>query len=294
MYFKITNQEENHYGFQYYDGLNILDKLFNEEGSCVPGGLYFTDNNNICRFLGYGIHLREIHLPLNDPDFKMVLDPGYNKWRANKIILGKKYFLGDIQTFEYLKSIDADFNIANSFPIRWAAENGYLEVVKYLAKNGADIEMAFKRAVFDGHLKTIKILIEMGADPNCENDYSIRWAAHNGHLLVVKYLVSMGADIRSNDDCPVRWAAENGHFEIVKYLYSLGANVLSRDNYALRSAAERGYLKVVEFLVGHGADVHAENNYALRLATRNHYCDMIDYLVEQGAFISDNCRITSH
>ena len=43
MYFKITNASENHHGLQYHTGL-VEDILpFQEEGSCVPGGIYFTD-----------------------------------------------------------------------------------------------------------------------------------------------------------------------------------------------------------------------------------------------------------
>jgi len=89
LYFKITNTNENHYGFQYNDGLNVLKDKFNNnpKATCVPGGLYFTDAEHIFEFLTYGIYLREVTLPVNDPDFKMVKDG--NKWRANKIILGK-------------------------------------------------------------------------------------------------------------------------------------------------------------------------------------------------------------
>jgi hypothetical protein len=86
LFFKITNAKENHNGFQYVDGLNILDKEFQEEGSCVEGGLYFTDVQHIFDFLDYGIYLREIILPFNDPNFKCVKDKT-NKWRANMMIL---------------------------------------------------------------------------------------------------------------------------------------------------------------------------------------------------------------
>ena len=44
MYFKITNAKENHHGFQYVDGLNVLIEEFNDDpnDSCCAGGLYFT------------------------------------------------------------------------------------------------------------------------------------------------------------------------------------------------------------------------------------------------------------
>lgn len=49
MYFKITNQEENHHGVQYNKGLIVLSDEFNDDSneSCCSGGLYFTDARNI-------------------------------------------------------------------------------------------------------------------------------------------------------------------------------------------------------------------------------------------------------
>ena len=72
MYFKITNAPENHHVFQYVDGLNVLKDKFNNNpnDSCCAGGLYFTDAENIFKFLGYGSYLRKVILPFDNPDFK--------------------------------------------------------------------------------------------------------------------------------------------------------------------------------------------------------------------------------
>src|SRR5271170_7606741 len=78
-FYKITNAKEIHRGFAYKDGLNILDKKFNGHGSCVAGGLYFTNLYNLHNFYAFGIHLREIFLPLDDPDFQMIIDPNGGK-----------------------------------------------------------------------------------------------------------------------------------------------------------------------------------------------------------------------
>src|SRR5581483_8511042 len=104
MYFKITNKYENHHGFQYVDGLNILKDKFNDnpDASCCAGGLYFTDAANILTFLDFGIYLREITLPTDNPDFKMIEDVSSGKWRANMIILGKRRDLFNVDTFKYL------------------------------------------------------------------------------------------------------------------------------------------------------------------------------------------------
>ena len=195
-FFKITNKEEKHHGFQYTDGLNILQQPFTEIGSCVPGGLYVTDIDNILQFLDYGIYLREITLPLDDPDFKIVKDD--NKWRANKIILGKRYNLCEKETFEYLVSLGAD--IRNDYnALMYASFYGYLDVIKYLVSIGADIHV--------------------------NDDFPLRWVSKNGHLDAVKYLVSVGADIHADDDFALRWASINGHLDVAKYLVSAGAKL---------------------------------------------------------------------
>ncbi|AYV85411.1 MAG: putative ankyrin repeat protein [Satyrvirus sp.] len=100
IYFKVTNAEENHHGFQYMDGLNVLDKEFdyNRKNTCSAGGLYFADNKNIHDFYNYGIYLRIVELPVDDPDFKMLHVDG--KFRANKIILKEKYRLDDPETYK--------------------------------------------------------------------------------------------------------------------------------------------------------------------------------------------------
>ena len=180
LYFKVTNGKENHNGFQYNDGLNILKGKFNGDpkASCVAGGLYFTDIKHIFEFLEYGIYLREVMLPTDDPDFKIVRDEN-NKWRANKIILGKRYNLNDVSTFEFLIS------------------NGHFEVVKYLVSKGANIhaenDCAIRWASQNGYLEVVQFLISKGADVHAENDYAIKWASGNGHLfsIIANYLFDL-------------------------------------------------------------------------------------------------------
>ena len=132
-FLKITNEKENHHNFQYTDGLNVLLEPFAETGSCVPGGFYFTDINHILYFLDYGVYLREITLPFNDPDLKIVKDG--NKWRTNKIIFGKRYNLWEKETFEYLISIGVNIHADNDYAVRWALDNGHLDVVIWMLSN---------------------------------------------------------------------------------------------------------------------------------------------------------------
>jgi len=66
-----------------------------------------------------------------------------------------------------------------------------------------------------GHLKTVKYLVENGADIHGNNDYALKGAVGNGHLETVKYLVDNGADIHAENDCALRWSAGSGQQEVV-------------------------------------------------------------------------------
>ena len=183
MYFKITNAAEKHNGFQYSDGLNVLNEKFNDNpnDSCCAGGFYFTDAENIFEFLDFGIYLREVILPIENPDFRMIKDPKGDKWRANMIILGKQYDLFNVETFQYLIENGADIHACNDDALRCNAQNGHLDVVKFLVEKGADI--------------------------HASNDFALRCSAENGHLDVVKFLVEKGADIHACNDDTLRCSA---------------------------------------------------------------------------------------
>ena len=133
LYFKITNYNENHNGFQYVDGLNILCEEFNDDPnkSCCAGGLYFTNAENIFKFLDYGIYLREIILPTENPDFRMIKDKD-DKWRANMIVLGKRYDLSNVETFQYLVEKGANIHACSDFALKWSKLKGHTEVYKFL------------------------------------------------------------------------------------------------------------------------------------------------------------------
>ena len=160
IYLKITNSNETHHGLKFKRGL-IEDPLkWNNDANCEPGGIYFTTPKYICKFLEYGIWLREVTIP---DDAK--ISHGYKKSKANKLIFGKRRDLRKIETWEWLVSIGADIHAWNDYALRMASRNGHLDIVKYLVSKGADI--------------------------HAWNDYALRMASLNGHLDVVNYLKSI-------------------------------------------------------------------------------------------------------
>ena len=113
-----------------------------------------------------------------------------------------------------------------------SSENGRLDLIIIAVNKGPDIrannDIAVRWASQDGHLEVVKYLVSQGAGIRAPcfyqiNDEPVRLASENGHLEVVKYLVSQGANIRAADDEAVKLAYEYGHSEVVKYLVSQGA-----------------------------------------------------------------------
>ena len=127
MYLKILSEDECHNGLQYQTGLNVDPVPFNPTGSCRPGGIYFSNEEYILDFIDYGPNIREVKLP---DDAKIYKDPDGNKWKADKIILGKSRSLAKVSTWKWL--IKQGSNVLCC--IDQIAANGHLDAVKYLCK----------------------------------------------------------------------------------------------------------------------------------------------------------------
>jgi len=227
-YYKITNKEENHHGFQYEDGLNVLTDEFKEQGSCVAGGLYFTNEKYIFRFFNFGIYLREIFLPTDNPKFKMVQDPDADKWRANMIILGKRHKLANIETIKFLIDNGADIHFNNEYLLQWASSHGYLDIVQHLVQCEADIHICNEHALYlaakNCYFDVAIFLIQKGANIHANNDDALMSACIYGCLDTVRFLVKSGADVHARNDEAIKLAYEYNHDDVIKFLIASGAN----------------------------------------------------------------------
>ena len=87
LYYKVTNRFECHNGYQYHEGSNLLTEPFAKTGSCVPGGLYFTNLAHISRFFTYGVNVREVRIP----EGSQIVKVGSGKWRTDHLWLGHRW-----------------------------------------------------------------------------------------------------------------------------------------------------------------------------------------------------------
>ena len=98
MYLKILNEKMNHHGFQYKEGLNIDTVPFNPKGNCEPGGLYYTDKENIFGFLLFGTLIADVHVPEDAQVYQ-----SKHKWKADRIVLSN---VRPVE--EYIKSLSRE------------------------------------------------------------------------------------------------------------------------------------------------------------------------------------------
>jgi len=133
------------------------------------------------------------------------------KWNVATINMAAKQ-----DNMEMLK-----YCVANECPIdewacAYAAENGRLEVLKYLREK-VKAPWDFRTAAFaayDGHLHILEYLVERKYDKY--NEAACVWAAESGHLDCLKYLHET-AKAPWNEGA-LEGAHENNHPDCVQYL----------------------------------------------------------------------------
>ncbi len=176
--------------------------------------------------------------------------------------------------------------------LRYACEDGNLDMIRYLVAHGADVKSHEGWALGDAieHLDVVELLIELGADVTADSHFAAQSAAWCCSVEVMKLLLDHGADPFFEDKfLAVQSAAKGGHLEMVQFLAELGADVTADDNQALRKAVWGGHLDVIEYLVSeHDADVTACDNSAIQVAASRGHLELVKFLVQHGADASAN------
>lgn len=130
----------------------------------------------------------------------------------------------------FKRGLDPNVEAANRTPLILAIEQKKKAFIKFLVKNGADLNASRKS---DGVTPLIL-------------------AAKMGEYQVVNTLIGVGARLDANDmekNTALIVAAKENQEMIVKRLLSMGANVNAKDGKgltALNHAQDRGYKKIVE------------------------------------------------
>jgi len=90
--------------------------------------------------------------------------------RDNPTALLRSVLFQNDELVERALKAGADINFKDGFMLKYCAEHGYLDKVKYLIEHGADVDAsefitdsALTKAARNGHFEVVKYLIENGA-----------------------------------------------------------------------------------------------------------------------------------
>ena len=114
-------------------------------------------------------------------------------------------------------------------------------------------------AITSGNLEMVRVLLELGANPNTRADPGypiVERAAREGNVEVVRLLVDAGADV--DGSAALSTAIGHGHTEVVRLLVEAGADVNPKDPWNqgssfLTLAKLSGNPEIVQILVDAGA-----------------------------------------
>lgn len=166
-----------------------------------------------------------------------------------------------------------------------AAAKGNREIVEFLLHTISEIQDphynsikgigALDAAIENGHLETVKLLVEKGAlEPRKYFNYPtdlFRGAVENDHTDVLEYLfkkIMTEKALQQSGAFLLHYAAESAQDKVIRFLIKRGVNVNCRFGEefpeggvtALMTAAEKGHKQTVELLISLEADVNAIDN----------------------------------
>ncbi|KAJ3337694.1 hypothetical protein HDU93_000701 [Gonapodya sp. JEL0774] len=186
-------------------------------------------------------------------------------------------------------------------PLRAAIKAGNPAVVRYLLDLGANVDISSRdnrevytaliEACSTGHLETVKMLLDRGADIHFQHDGALRMASRCGNVEIVQLLLSKGANLEPREynveGCSALCeAAEFGRSEVVLELLSHGADIHVFEDYPLLVATVRDHLDTVRLLLSKGADVGTRDNEAICVAAQLGLVEMMCLLLDRGADVN--------
>ena len=196
-----------------------------------------------------------------------------------------------------------------STPIIEAARKNHAEIIRYLFRNGANIEAqnldgfnALHIAAYNGQLKSVECLVDLGANIEKKDNSTqtaLFMAAWQNRADVVDWLLNHDADVDSVTNwgfTPLVVAARNGYVEPMRILTEAGAKIEHRDEdgyTSLAVAARFGKKAAVNFLIDQNVKVNAQDHagniplmHAIQETLTDVYVETIQLLLKNGANVN--------
>ena len=199
--------------------------------------------------------------------------------------------------------------MTSATPLGFAIQENNLEVVNFLIKQGADVNLdgfygdpkfyslerkPISLATLQGNKEITELLIKNGADINAGKALNI--AAREGNKEIAELLIKNGADIdakakkdlRGRTETPLMSACKMGRKEIVDLLIKKDANVNAKDENdetPLIYAAKEGNIEIINLLKSAGA----ENDILTAVLTQD--LQSVKEFIEKGSDLNKRYNI---
>ena len=166
---------------------------------------------------------------------------------------------------EHNAKVDAVDKDGNQ-PLHLACKQWHTAIVRLLLSHGADVTALNKQQRKPSHMANESILKSYEVH---NGNHALHTAVKKGHIPTVQLLVDCGADVNELNECgqtPLHTAAggEKDCPKLCSILLEHNAKVDAVDkdeNQPLHLACKRGHTSTSHFLLSNGADVHALNEY---------------------------------
>ncbi|AUV58887.1 ankyrin repeat protein [Bandra megavirus] len=295
----------------FYDGLNIIPESLANKDNCKE--FSFTTPDYIHRSFGFGYNVRQVLLPMTDPDFELRYNSTSGIWKANKIILGPRLPLDKIETFKFLKESGVELY----HMIYYAMTRKYFDIVNYLINStnespekliplNFDNKLILQYATQYHDINPLNFFSNTAFMRDCKsgtNQSNIFLACRYGDIDFVKYFISFV-------DCEKYWhyyilgiheVVRLGYNNILEYLISVYPNyytkldVYGAINPSLIIAIENNNFETIKILLESIPDkdyrikyINSHNGFALSYVCKRNGLDIAKYLIDSGADISVN------
>ncbi|MFH1940642.1 MAG: ankyrin repeat domain-containing protein [bacterium] len=216
---------------------------------------------------------------------------------------------GDLETVKRL--IEENSELVNSrnstgrFPLEMAAQNGQIDIVRFLLEKGADVNLnrggataLHMAALYGGKTELITLLLENGADMNAQTEDGntpLNLAVIGKQKEIAELLLDKDGEINlENQDFTqlLNTSASGGIKRIVDIALKEEIDFFFKSgngNTLLHSASEGGIVELAELLLLKGLKIEAENIYGqtpLHIAARGGYKDIVELFLMKGADIN--------
>lgn len=193
-------------------------------------------------------------------------------------------------------------------PLRWASHKKNTELVDWLIKKGAKIDIIYASEI--GDLKKVQELIN--SDKQLVNykdkigKTPLHWATLYGHIDIVRYLVTKGANVNSKDikqssvlHHAISSLGPDDKSEILNILIDNGVELNPRDNVgrtplyrAVLLPTTEGALNKIMILLKNGSDMYISSNDSrtpLCQAILYNRTSFIKLLIDHGVDVNQGC-----